>query len=151
MRRNSDSGQRFQRLGQQRVIGIGKGLAGDRPGGGPVGGTFVDEQAHQFGDGDRRMRVVQLRGELLVQALARDTLDFQDAQHVLQRAAHEEELLLQAQLLALQVLVVRVQDLGEVLRRNLLVDRAVVITAVEGREIKGLGGLARTTAACSRC
>ena len=82
---------------------------------------LVDQQAHQLGDGDRRMRVVQLHGELLVEALQRNLLPAHDAQHVLQRAGDEEVLLLQPQLLALDRLVVRIEHLGDVLRDDLLV------------------------------
>ena len=90
----------LERLGQQRVIGIGDRAARDVPGLVPRHRVFVHEQAHQLGDRDRRMRVVELHGELLVEALDRDLLPAHDAQHVLQRAGHEEVLLLEAQLLA---------------------------------------------------
>jgi hypothetical protein len=85
--------------------------------------VLVDQQAHQLGDGDRRVRVVELDRELLVEALSGRLLPAQvDAQHVLQRAGDEEVLLLEPQLLALDLLVVRVEHLGEVLGRDLLVD-----------------------------
>ncbi len=64
-----------------------------------------------------------------------------DADHVLQRAGHEEVLLLEAKPLAPQHLVVRVEDLGDVLRVHLLVHRAPVVALVEGLEVEGLGGL----------
>ena len=79
---------------------------------------LVDQQAHELGHGDRRMRVVHLDRELLVEALRRNLLPAHDAQHVLQRARHEEVLLLEPQLLALDLLVVRIQDLGQVLARR---------------------------------
>ena len=102
---------------------------------------LVDQQPHQLGDRDRRMGVVELHGEFLVEAAQRELLGAQDAHHVLQRAGDEEILLLEAQLLAAQLLVVRVEDLAEVLRRDLLVHRAVVVAAVEDREIERLGRL----------
>jgi hypothetical protein len=131
----------LQRLGQQRVVGIGEGLARDAPGQVPVERHFVDQQPHQFGHRDRRMGVVELHCEFLVEALRRDLLHPVDAQHVLQRTGDKEVLLLQAQLLALDLLVIRIQHLGDVLRGDLLVDRAPVIAAVEGGEIERLGRL----------
>src|SRR5215831_6967947 len=59
-----------------------------------------------------------------------------DANHVLQRAAHEEILLLQAQCLALGHLVVRIKHLGDVLRLHLVGNCAVVVAVVKGTEIK---------------
>jgi hypothetical protein len=45
----------------------------------------------------------------------RNLLDLADTQHVLQRAAHEEVLLFEAQLLAPDLLVVGIENLGEIL------------------------------------
>ena len=115
----------LQRLGQQRVVGVGEGARGDRPGLVPGHHVLIDQQAHQLRDRDRRMRVVELDGELLVEVLHRQVLRAQDAEHVLQRTGDEEVLLLQPQLLALQLVVVRIQHLAEVLRRDLAVHRAV--------------------------
>ncbi len=51
---------------------------------------------------------------------------------------HEEVLLLQPQFLALRGFVVRIEHLGHVLGDNLLVHRAVVVAAVEHREVERL-------------
>ena len=45
----------------------------------------------------------------------------------------------QPQLFALHLFVVGIENLGQVFRADLLVDGAVVVAAVEGREIEGLG------------
>ena len=50
----------FQRLGKQRVVGVGECADGDVPGLVPFKSAHVDQHAHQLGDGDRGMRVVQL-------------------------------------------------------------------------------------------
>ena len=44
----------FQRLRQQRVVGVGEGRLRDRPGLVPVEFVQVDQHAHQLGDGDGR-------------------------------------------------------------------------------------------------
>ena len=63
------------------------------------------------------------------------------AQHVLQRAACEKELLLEAEYLALVRLVVRVEHFGDRLRLDFVLDRAVVVTMVERSEVERLDGL----------
>lgn len=122
----------FQCLGKQRVIGVGKGLAGDRPGLVPWHVVLVHQQAHQLGDADGRMGVVELDGEFLVEPPHRHAVGRQQAQHVPQRARHEEVLLLEAQFLALLRFVIGVKHLGQVLRGHLLAHRAQVVAAVEG-------------------
>ena len=56
-------GPLFQRLGHERVIGVGERVRGDAPGGVPIHLVLVDEEAHHFGDGDGGMGVVHLDGE----------------------------------------------------------------------------------------
>ena len=134
-----EQGQRpaLQRFRQQRVIGVAEGLAGDLPGLLPAHGVLVGQEPHQLGDGDRRMGVVELGAELLVEAFQRQLLDLHDPQHVLQRARHEEVLLGQPQFLALDVLVIRVEHLRQVLRHHLLADRALIVAAVELGKVEG--------------
>ena len=109
----------LQRLGQQRVIRVGEGRARHRPRFVPAERVLIDEQPHQLRDGDRRMRVVELHGPFFVEGRGRAAEQRVDAQHVLQRAAREKELLLEPQLLAAMRLVVRVEHFGDRLRRRL--------------------------------
>ncbi len=126
----------LQRFGQQCVVGVGKSVASDGPGVAPRDAVFVDQQAHQFRNRDRGVSVVQLHGKFFVKALQGDFLQLRDAQHVLQRTGHEEILLLQPQFLALGLLVVGIQHLGDIFRRHLLVYRAVVIAAIEHGKVE---------------
>ncbi len=129
----------LQCLGQERVIGVAEGAARDVPSLVPAHRLFVHQQAHQLGDGNGGMGVVELHGELLVKPLHRDLLTTHDAQHVLQRAGDEKELLLQPQLLALERLVVGIEDLGQILRDDLLVHRSVIVAVVEHRKVERFG------------
>src|ERR1700730_6997897 len=52
----------LQCLGQQRVIGVRERADGDLPGFVPWDVVKVDKNAHQLGDSDARMRVVELNG-----------------------------------------------------------------------------------------
>ena len=71
--------------------------------------------------------------------LDRDLLNPHDAHHVLQGTGNEEILLLQPELLAADVLVVGIENLGQVFRDDLLFHGPVVVAAVEGFEIEGFG------------
>jgi hypothetical protein len=84
------------------------------------------------------MRVVELHRELLMEPLERNPYA-QYPEHVLQRARDEEILLLEPQLLAARLVVVRVEDFAQVLRDDLLIDGAVVVAAVEDREVERVG------------
>ena len=63
---------------------------------------------------------------------------------------HEEVLLLEPQFLAARLLVVRIENLGEVLAGHLLVDRAVVVAAIERAEVERLGRLGLPQPQCVR-
>ena len=69
-----------------------------------------------------------------------------NVKNVLQGARDEEELLGQPQLLALDVFVIGIEDLGDVLGRDLVRDRTEEIARVEGPEVEGLDGLRRPQA-----
>ena len=57
----------FQRFGQQRVVGVGECPLGGVPGLVEVDAMDVHEEPHQFGDSDRRMRVVEMDRRLVRQ------------------------------------------------------------------------------------
>ena len=92
----------FERFGQQRVVRVRERLPRHVPRRVPVHQVLVDEEPHQLGHRDRRVRVVELRHEMLVEPLERIADAQVQPQHVLQRARHEEILLLQPELLALR-------------------------------------------------
>ena len=130
----------LERFGHQCVVRVGAGPFGHRPGRVPLHPVLVHQQPHQFDNGDRRMRVIQLNGparrELLEAAAAVEV----QPNHVLERARDEEELLAESELLSDLGLVVRIQHFRDRLRLHLLVDRAVVVADVERVEVERLGG-----------
>ena len=132
----------LERLGQQRVVGVAEDLLGDVPGLVPRHALLVDQHAHQLGDGDGRVRVVELNGHLLREA-HEVGVRLQVAPHdVGDGAGDEEVLLLEAQLLAGLVLIVRVEHLRDDLGVVLLDHRALVVAVVEEGEVE-LGRRAR--------
>jgi len=58
-------GPPLERLGQHGVVGEGKGARAQVPRLGPAEAVVVHEHAHELGDGDGRVRVVELEGVLL--------------------------------------------------------------------------------------
>ena len=128
-------------LGEEGVVRVGEGVPGDLPGRLPAHPVDVHEEAHELGHPERGVGVVELHRELLVEAGEVAPPLAVDPDHVLERARHEEVLLLEAQLLAPDPLVVRVEDLGDVLGVHLLVHRPPVVPQVEGLEVEGVDGL----------
>ena len=57
-------GPTLDRLGHQRMICVGTSALGHVPGGIPFQTFDVDQKAHQFSNGQRRVSVVQLDGNL---------------------------------------------------------------------------------------
>jgi len=98
----------------------------------------VEQQPHQLGHSDRRMGVVELHRELAVELLHRQALALEDAEHVLQGAAHKEDLLAEPQALALVEFVVGVEHLGEGFRLHLAQHGLGVVAGVEGGEVEGI-------------
>ena len=132
----------LERLGEQRMVGVGEDVRGDFPGGGEIHPVLVDEDAHQLGDGDGRVRVVELDGLLLGEVVpvvaGRGEMATDD---VAQRAGDEEVLLDEAELLAVFGAVVRVEHLGDGLAVGLLAHGLDVAAVVEGAQVEVLGGL----------
>lgn len=127
----------LQRFRQQRVVRIGEGPLRDRPGLLPVHAVLVHQQPHELRHRHRRMRVVELDRELLVEVRLAGGLLQVDADHVLQRAGHQEILLDEAQALAELGLVIGIEYLGDGLAAHLAVHSAVIIAHVESLEVEG--------------
>ena len=125
-------------LRQQGVAGVVEGLGGDGPRGIPVVAVLIDEDAHELGDADHRVGVVELEDDLVRESrqirlvLAR----VEDADGVVQGGGDEEVLLLKAQFLADLGGVFRVENLGDVLGLDLRGHGFHVLGAVEGEQIE---------------
>ena len=123
-----------------RVVGVGEAPGRNAPGIVPFQPVIVQQDPHQFGDRDGRMRVVQLENDVV-----RQVVDVVMALHEMLHGAldgrgNEEILLFQTQFLAAHVVVVRVEDLADGLGEVLLFGRAVVVAGVEGAHFQLLDG-----------
>ena len=123
-------------LRQQGVVGVAEDLRAKRPSFVPSQALDVDQEAHQFGYGDRRVGIIELDRGLGRQAAEVGVQAAVTTQDVLQRAGYEEDLLDEAQLLAALGAVVRIEDLGDGLTRSTIADRIDVAAAVEGAEVE---------------
>jgi hypothetical protein len=109
--------------------------------------VLVDQQAHELGHRDGRMRVVELDCDVIGQGLERELLRAMAAQEVLQRSRREEEFLAQAQVLSCRRLVARIQDTRDGFQAHAIGQRPTWSAAIEVDERHGIRSRARTTAA----
>ena len=128
----------LERLGEDRVVRVAGRAARDVPGLVPLHALLVHEHAHELGNDERGMRLVQVDERLLRQLrpVGGAVVLHEAAQDVRERAAREEILLAQAQFLAGHRVVVGVEHLREVLGEHLRLDRLHVGALVEVREVE---------------
>ena len=134
-------GPALQRLRQHRVVGVGHGAGGNVPRLVPGKARIVHQNTHQLRDHQRRMGVVDLDDVLLVEvfqgAVGLDVLPG-DGLH---GGRNEEILLLQPQGLALIVVVLRIQHLGDDVRHGPFLPGPQVLPLAEQLHVDGLGTL----------
>ena len=133
----------FQGFGQQGVVGVRQGFHRDIPRGVPRNIVQIDQLAHQLGDGDRRVGVVELDRCVFAQAEYRAVHVLVTAQQVLQRGGDEEVFLAQPQFLPRFGAVGRVKHTGDALGAGHLGGGAQVVAGVETLQVQVFHG-ART-------
>ncbi len=104
---------------------------------------MIEEQAHELGDRQRRMRVVELNGDLVGQRAPARIRMFETSDDVGQRAADQEIFLDEAQHLAGPVGVVRIEDARDGAGEHMIEDGADEIAGVELGEVEVIGGGSR--------
>ncbi len=129
----------FERLGQERVIGVGECPHREIPRLVPTQAGDVEQNSHQFGDGQRRMRVVELDGHFVGQGMPVAVEATEAADDVGQRRRDEEILLSEPQASAGRGRIVRVEDAGEVLGRHLVVHGGEEVAPIEFAEVEVVG------------
>ena len=98
------------------MVGVGKGRLRDCPGFVPFQSVQVDEDAHEFGDGDRRVGVVELDRRVVAERVDVSVLFDVTADEIEKRSGGEEVFLSQAELLSSRRRVARIEHLGNGLR-----------------------------------
>mmetsp|Transcript_93814 Transcript_93814/g.195689 ORF Transcript_93814/g.195689 Transcript_93814/m.195689 type:complete len:706 (-) Transcript_93814:403-2520(-) len=133
-------GPLLQSLRHDGVVGVVARLLRKLPGLVPGEPLNIYQEAHHLQDCHGGMGVVHLNGDLLgeFRPLSVGLLD-ELTQEILQGGANEEILLLQAQQLALILVVVGIKDSGQVLSLTTIVNSLRVAELVECLEVKLLG------------
>ena len=131
----------FQGLGHDGVVGIGHAALDDLPGLVPAQAVLIHEDAHQLGDDEGGVGVIDLDGVVLGKALDVAPLFDVLAHDVLGGGRDEEVLLLQAQGLAFHVVIGRVEHLGDHLGHGALLHALDILSLGEQVHIQGVGTL----------
>ncbi|OQA24790.1 MAG: hypothetical protein BWY59_02034 [Verrucomicrobia bacterium ADurb.Bin345] len=126
----------FQRFRHERVVGVAESADGDIPRHLPLHADLVQQDPHQLGHAEGRMRVVKLDRDLLREAVEVGVVDLEASHDVLDGTRDEEVLLLEPELPALLDVIVRVQDLRDVFGQHLSLVRADIIAVVEKFQVE---------------
>ena len=121
----------FKRLRHDGVIGVGEHPGDDIVGPLPAVAAVVKQHPHHFGNGENRVGVVDLDGIELREAVEGPVGREMTVDDIPDRGRREEVLLAQPQLLALQMAVVGVKDVGDRLGHAGRAEGAEIIAAVE--------------------
>ena len=131
----------LQSFAHDGVIGVGQGVAGNFPGLIPAVVVLVQQQTHQLGHAQSGMGVVDVDGHLVGQ-IVQAAIGLQVlAQNGLEGGGHQQILLAQAQPLAGNVVIGRVEDLGNHLSHGVALQSLGVVATGEGSHIKAAGRL----------
>ena len=90
----------FQRLRQQRMVGISENFGRNFPGGVPRLSVNVDQLVHHFGDGQCRMGVVELNANVFRHPVEVVAFFHKATDNVLNGTGNKEILLFKTQFLA---------------------------------------------------
>ena len=123
----------LERLGHDGVVRIVDAGGNDGPCLVPAEAVVIEQQAHELGDDERRVRVVDLDDVVLGKVAHRAVARAMGAQDALRRRGDEEILLTDAQGLALDVVVRRVEHLRDDLGHRALLETLDI--AAGGEEI----------------
>ena len=132
----------FKSFGHQGVVRVGERLGHDFPGFVPFQVLDVEEDAHHFGDGDGRVRIVELDGDLFGEYLPVVVVQLLEAaDDILQGSRAQEVLLFETQFLTVHGGIVRVQHLRNRFGKFHVLHGGDVVTVVEVAEAEVVGGL----------
>ena len=132
-------GPLLERLGQDRVVGVGDGFRGDIPRLVPLEALLVDEDAHELRAAHGRVGIVGVDRDVLGQELpVGAVLAAEGVEHAREARRHEEVFLLKAQEPSVLTRVVGVEDGADGLGFGAMTVRCRVVAAVEGFEVEDL-------------
>ena len=129
----------LQSFSHNGVVGVSKGVGNDVPALVPAVAAVIEENTHKLGDSKSGVSIVDVDSNLLVEVLQCAVYVHVAHYDIADGSGAHEVLLAQTQDLALDVVIVGVQDLGDQLRVGVLAHRGVVVAQREAGHIK-IGG-----------
>ena len=126
----------LKRFAHERMIRVVEGLRADIPRFIPEEVLLIDQETHQFGNRESRMGIVQLDHIVFREIFQGCTGKFDSGDDILKGRAHKEILLFQTQFLAFIVVVVRIEDPGDVSGKRSFQIRIHIITLIEFGKIE---------------
>ena len=121
----------LKRLGKQRVVGVGQGASRQIPGLIPPQLRVVEQDAHQFGDREGGMRIVELDRRLVRQGAPVSIVAPETPHEIGERAGNKEILLHEAQALPHFGGVIRIEHAGHGVRSDAPDERADKVARAE--------------------
>ena len=129
----------FERLGEDGVVRIRYRRSYDLPGAVPLVAVVIHEYAHQLGNGQSGVRIVDVDDRLVVEIVQRAVESELVPDYVLAGSGHHEVLLLETQLLSFLDVVGGVEDLRDELCAVVLLRSPREVSAVEKRHVESFG------------
>ena len=118
------------------MVGVSEGLGDDLPGVVPAVTALVEADPHEFGDAEGRVRVIDVDGHLLRDAVEGLVVAQVALDDILQGGGDQEVLLTKPKHLAFRMVVRGVEDLADGLSHGLLLDRTDVVALVEETHVE---------------
>ena len=130
----------LERLGQQRMVGVGERPARDVPRLVPVQMRLVEQNAHELRHGQGRMRIVHLDRRLVGQRPPIRIRLPKPAHDIAERTGDEEIFLHEPQFAPLHRVVVRIKNARQRFRVERLGDRGDEVAAAEALKVERMRG-----------
>src|SRR5260370_1242562 len=133
----------LQRLRKQSVVCVSEGPLSNAPRSVPAETLIVEQNSHQLRNGQSRMRIVELNGDLLGKRGPFRAAAPKAAHQIRQRAGHQEVLLHKAQSLPHAGRVIRIENSGKRFRFQRLGHGADEVAVAECLKIEKVGRCGR--------
>ena len=129
----------LKRLSHNGVVGVSEGVGNDVPSLLPAVAALVEEYSHQLRDSEGRVSIVDVDSNLLVEVLQCAVYVHVAHYDIADGSGAHEILLAQTERLALEVVIVRVKDLGNSVSDVVSAHSLGVVAGVEAVHIEGHG------------
>ena len=122
----------FESLAHDGMVRVGENFCRNIPCIVPAIAALVEQQAHELGDSEGRVGVVDMNSHLVAYIIERAVFAQVAVDYILNGRGDEEILLAQAQALALGMVIRGIEDLAYDLRHGVLLHGAQIIALIKG-------------------